>query len=168
MAVVLWFAWGDRVSQFPHPQVIPATPVVAPDADSKFWVKDIPVAGILPADRDYYGRFFDGQSWVLDNDSQHDQPILDTNEKLRRFTMGSLDLCIAKKEVGKYPGLGEALDKGAAMAASGVDVSTLTTPEAIEKAVADGLAPRPMTKALRDRMRRFDDAVRWKMQINGE
>lgn len=167
VAVVLWFVWRDRVDSLIHPNDIPSVVVEAPDADAKAWVAGVDAAKILPNDRDYYGRFFDGLDWVIGNDG-NDAPILDTNEKLRRFIIGSLGAAIEKKSVGKYPGLGESLDRAFALAASGIDFSTLTTPEAIEKAVQDGLAPRPMTKALRDRMRKCARAICWKMTIKGE
>ena len=168
VAVVLWFVWKDRLDSLIHPNDIPSVIVEAPDADGKAWAAGVEVAKILPNDRDSYGRFFDGLDWVIGNDGDHDAPILDTNEKLRRFIVGSLGAAIEKKSVGKYPGLGEALDRAFALAASGVDASTLTTPEAIEKAVQDGLAPRPMTKALRERMRKCARSICWKMTIKGE
>lgn len=168
VAVVLWFVWKDRIDSLIHPNDIPSVVVEAPGADSRVWAAGVEVAKILPADRTYYGRFFDGLDWVVGNDGDHDAPILDTNEKLRRFIAGSLGAAIEKKSVGKYPGLGESLDRAFALAASGVDVSTLTTPEAIEKAVQEGLAPRPMTKALRERMRKCARAICWKMAIRGE
>lgn len=168
VAVVLWFVWRGRVDSLLHPNDVPAVVAEAPDADGRAWTAGVEVANILPADRDYYGRYFDGLDWVVGNDGDHDTPIIDTNEKLRRFIAGSLDAAIEKKSVGKYPGLGESLDRAFALAASGVDVSTLTTPEAIEKAVQDGLAPRPMTKALRERMRKCARAICWKLSIKGE
>lgn len=168
VAVVLWFVWKDRVDSLIHPTDIPAVVAVAPDAEGKAWAAGVEVDTILPNDRKYYGRFFDALDWVIGNDGDHDAPIVDTNEKLRRFTTGSLDAAIDIKAVGKYPGLGESLDRAFALAASGVDVSTLTSPEAIEKAVQDGLAPRPMTKALRERMRKCARAICWKLTIKGE
>lgn len=168
VAVVLLFVWKDRLDSLIHPQDVPAVVVTAPDADAKAWTSGIKADGILPVDRDYYGRFFDSLDWVIGNDGEHDAPIVDTNEKLRRFIAGSLDAAIERKMVGKYPGLGESLDRAFALAASNVDVSTLTSPEAIEKAVSDGLAPRPMTKALRERMRKCARAICWKLTIKGE
>lgn len=167
MAVVLWFVWKDRIDSLVHPRDVPSAPVVAPDAAAKAWVAGVDVNGILPADRDYYARFFDAIDFTLGNDGDHDTPILDTNEKLRRYMIGSLDMAIEKKAVGKYPGLADALDKAFALAASGVDPATLTTPEAIQKTVDEGLAPRPMTKALRERLRQCAKALRWKLLVRG-
>ena len=168
VAVVLLFVWRDRIDSLVHPRDVPAVVAVAPDAEGRALTSSIKADGILPVDRDYYGRFFDSLDWVIGNDGDHDSPIVDTNEKLRRFIAGSLDAAIEKQMVGKYPGLGESLDRAFALAASGVDVSTLTTPEAVEKAVQDGLAPRPMTKALRERMRKCARSICWKMTIKGE
>lgn len=169
VATVLLFVWRGKIDTLLRSRVDPAKPAVAvPDDAAKAWVKDIKVDGILPADRVYYADFFDALVFILGNDADHDAPILDTNEKLRRFYAGSLDLAIEKKAVGKYAGLGESLDKAFAIAASGIDPATLTTPEALDKAVAEGLAPRPMTKALRDRMKACSAAVSWKLGINGE
>lgn len=168
VAVVLLFVWKDRLDSIVHPRDVPAVAAVAPDAEAKAWTSAIQADGILPVDRDYYGRYFDALDWVIGNDGAHDAPLIDTNEKLRRFIAGSLDAAIEKQMVGKYPGLGESLDRAFAIAASGVDASTLTTPEAIEKAVSEGLAPRPMTKALRERMRKCARAICWKLTIKGE
>jgi hypothetical protein len=168
VAVVLLFAWRDRIDGLVHPRDVPAVAVTVPDADAKAWTSGIKADGVLPVDRSYYGGFFDALDWVIGNDGEHDAPIIDTNEKLRRFIAGSLDAAIEKQMVGKYPGLGESLDRAFALAASNVDVSTLTSPEAIEKAVSEGLAPKPMTKALRERMRKCARAICWKMTIKGE
>lgn len=168
VAVVLLFVWRDRLDSIVHPRDVPSVAVAVPDAEAKAWTSGIKAAGILPVDRDYYGRFFDSLDWVIGNDGEHDAPLIDTNEKLRRFIAGSLDAAIEKQMVGKYPGLGESLDRAFALAASGVDVSTLTSPEAIEKAVSEGRAPKPMTKALREQMRKCAKAICWKMTIKGE
>ena len=169
MSVVLWFAWRDNLSSVIHPAGFPSRPVPAvPDDSAKAWVAGIKSHDILPTDRVYYASFFDGLGWILTNDGNHDSPLIDTNEKLRRFYSGSLDLAIEKASVGRYAGLAGSLDKAFAIAASGIDPSTLTTPDAIEKAVSEGLSPRPMTKALRERLIRASAAVAWKMGINGE
>jgi len=172
VAVVLLFVWRGKLDSLVHPRDVPAVTTlpstVVVDDTARAWVKDVKVDAILPADRNYYGRFFDALTWILGNDGDHDAPNMDTNEKLRRFYSGSLDLAIEKKAVGKYPGLSESLDKAFALAASGIDPATLKTPEDVAKAVSEGLAPRPMTKALRDRMMKCSAALHQKLRINGE
>lgn len=169
VAVVLFFLWRGKIDTLLHRRNDPARPpLVVVDDLARAWARDVSVDSILPADRAYYSDFFDSLVWILLNDGNHDTPILDTNEKLRRFYAGSLDLAIEKKAVGKYPGLGESLDRAFALAASGIDPATLVTEEARLKAYDDGLAPRPMTKALRERMMKCSAAIAKKLAINGE
>lgn len=168
MAVVLWFLWSDRVAMLNYPAQVPQVePIASPDEAGKALVAGIRVDGILPADRIYYAGFYNSLDAVLLNDSQHDPATLDTTEKFRRFHSGSLDFAVAKEKVGKYPGLGEGIDRAFALAASGVDPRNLK-PEDEAKALADGLTPRPMTPAMRDRLRAAARAIAWKFNINGE
>lgn len=169
VSIVLLFLWRDNVAKFVYPRDVPATPGVSvPDALGKSLVAEIPVNGILPADRLYYSAFYDSLGAVLGMDGQRETHIIDTTEKFRRFHSGSLDLSIEKKSVGKYPGLGESIDRVFALAAAGVDPAGLRTPADVEKAMADGLTPRPMTNALRDRLRAASAALAWKFAIHGE
>ena len=170
MSIVLLFLWKDHIGKMIHPEqvpaVTPATPNVGPT--NKVWVADVKPANILPGDRLYYSAFYESLAAVLAIDGERDTPIIDTTEKFRRLHSGSLDLAIEKQKVGKYPGLGEAIDKAFALAASGVDPSTLRTAEDVEKAIKEGLTPRPMSRAMRDRIRSAGEALAWKFTINGE
>lgn len=169
VTIVLLFLWRDKVGTLVHPTDVPPVPAaVAPGVVEKAWVADLKPAGILPGDRLYYSAFYDALGAVLAADGERDVQVIDTTEKFRRFHSGSLDLAIEKAKVGKYPGLGEAIDKAFAMATSNVDPQGLRTPADVEKAAADGLTPRPMTRALRDRLRTACVALSWKFAINGE
>lgn len=168
MAVVLWFLWADRVGTLKYPDQVPQVePIAAPDEAGKALVAGIKVDGILPADRIYYAGFYNSLDAVLLNDSKNDPRTLDTTEKFRRFHTGSLDFAIEKEKVGKYPGLGEGIDRAFTLAAAGVDPRNLT-PEDEAKAMTDGLTPRPMTNAMSDRLRAAARAIAWKFNINGE
>lgn len=169
VTIVLLFLWRDKVGTLVHPTDVPSVPpAVAPGAVERSWASEVRVAGILPADRLYYSAFYDALGAVLAADGERDTQIINTTEQFRRFQAGSLDLAIEKSKVGKYPGLGESIDRTFALAVANVDPSGLRTPADVEKAMADGLTPRPMTKALRDRMRTACAVLAWKFGINGE
>lgn len=169
VTIVLLFIWRGDISTIIYPTQTPTLPsVVVPDSSSKAITADIKVDGILPADRLYYSAFYDSLGLVLANDGERDTRIVDTTEKFRRFQAGSLDLAIEKKKVGIYPGLGEAIDKAFALAVWGGDPANLRTPADVAKAIEEGLTPRPMSKAVSDRIRSCCSALAWKFGINGE
>lgn len=169
VTIVLLFLWRDKVGALVYPKDVPLAPsVVVPDASAKSLTADIKVDGILPADRLYYSAFYDSLGLVIANDGERDTRIVDTTEKFRRFQAGSLDLAIEQKKVGLYPGLGEAIDKAFALAVWGGDPANLRTPADVAKAIEEGLTPRPMSKAMSDRIRSCCSALAWKFGINGE
>ena len=166
VAVILLFAWRGHIDKLVHPTDVPKVVDVVVDPTAKAWVDGVKVDGILPADRDYYARYFDALGWILVKDGERDSSMLDTNEKLRRFNAGSLDAAIEKASVGKYPGLGESLDRAFALACAGADPAVLSDPDALAKAITDGQTPRPMTKAMRERFLAVCQALVWKLTIN--
>lgn len=168
VTVVLLFLWRDRIEKVVYPTQVPAAPATTtPDATGVLLVADIKAEPILPADRLYYSAFYDSLGLVLANDGNRDTRIVDTTEKFRRFQAGSLDLAIELKKVGAYPGLGEAIDKAFALAVWGGDPATLRSPADVAKALEEGLTPRPMTKAVGERIRACCAALAWKFGING-
>ncbi len=178
VALVLLVVWRSEVATLvrslvvvtptPAPVVTPEVPAFLPSADAKAWVAAVNANAILPADRMYVADFYGSMDWVLGNDGDHDAPKLDTTEKFRRAHSASLDVAIARGKVGKYPGLGESIDRALALAAAGISDGDCKDEEKVAKAINDGLSPRPMTKALRERIRDCCRALEWKLRINGE
>jgi hypothetical protein len=74
-----------------------------------------PLKPILPTmlvkDREYLASFYDALSFVLIRDAGRGTPIVKTTGDFVVFHAGSLQLAIDKGAVGKYPGLGEAIDQ---------------------------------------------------------
>jgi hypothetical protein len=122
-AVLLLFAWKGAELKFEWPQP-PATKVRAPQppAERMEWAK--PVVEVLPRmtpkDRQYLANFYDAVAFILLRDGDRDTPIVSDTTKFEAFHGGSLRLAIDRKDVGKYPGLGEAIDQVFA-AANGPD-----------------------------------------------
>jgi len=122
-AVLLLFAWKGAELKVEWPQP-PATVIRAPQppAERMEWAK--PVIEVLPKmtpkDRQYLAHFYDAMAFVLMRDADRGTPIVSTTTKFETFHGGSLRLAVDKKDVGKYPGLGEAIDQ-VFIAANGPD-----------------------------------------------
>lgn len=163
VSLFLLLVWKDDISRL-QPGVVSNQSVNIPvDATGKLWVADINADQIPSADRKYYGDFYMSMNWVLGNDSNHATRIIDTTEKFRRYHSGALDCAVELRKVGAYPGLGESIDKAFALAIWGGDPSTLKTAADVSKAIDEGLAPRPMTNAVSDRIRACAYAIAWKL-----
>lgn len=136
-AVILFFAWrGAALNlQWPQPDA-PAVRIPQPSAENLAWAE--PVRKILPrmspADRRYLAHFYDATAFVLLRDADRDRPIISDTTKFEAFHAGSLDLAIDRKDVGKYDGLGAAIDE-VYLAAAGANVQDVT-PEVRAKLVA--------------------------------
>lgn len=112
--VLLIFAWrGSSLDLRWPPQDVVDIKAPKPDAVIMDWAK--PVAAILPkmtpADRNYLAHFYDALAFILIRDGDREQPIVADTEKFAVFHGGSLRLAVDRKDVGKYPGLGEAIDQ---------------------------------------------------------
>lgn len=108
-ATLIYFAWNGESLDLPWPPV-EGPKVVKPDEVSKEWVSGVRVNNILPKDRIYLSRFYDAMGWIVMRDSERDEPIITTTEKLAEFHAGSLNLAIDRDDVGKYDGLGKSVD----------------------------------------------------------
>lgn len=152
----------------PAPQ--PAAPSLpgAASTNARAWVSAVPANAMLPADRIFVGNFYESLGYVLGNEAEKEAQVLDTTVKFRRGHSLALDLAIEKAKVGKYPGLGEAIDRAFALAVVDFPAADIGDEAAVAKAIADGLTPRPVTKALRARLIDCCAALRWKLGINGE
>ena len=112
-ALLLVFAWKGSSLTIPWPPS-PATNVVIPRPENVLleWVE--PLKPILPKmlvkDREYLASFYDAMSFVLIRDAGRQKPVVKTTSDFVSFHAGSLQLAIDKANVGKYPGLGEAID----------------------------------------------------------
>ncbi len=113
-ATLLFFAWKGNEIDLPWPPSDGGgRQVVKPEPETLEWVEDVPVERMLPKDRLYLADFYDAMAWVVMRDKLRDQnqKVLKTNEDFVRFHAGSLQLCIDRGDVGKTPGLGEAVDQ---------------------------------------------------------
>lgn len=112
-ALLLVFAWKGSSLTIPWPPA-PATNVVIPRPENVLleWVE--PLKPILPRmlvkDREYLASFYDAMSFVLIRDAGRQKPVVKTTSDFVSFHAGSLQLAIDKANVGKYAGLGEAID----------------------------------------------------------
>lgn len=110
-AVLLFFAWKGNTIDIPWPPSDGGREVVKPEPETLRWVEDVPVDKMLPKDRLYLADLYDAMAWVVMRDKLRDQPVMQTNEDFVRFHAGSLQLSIDRGDVGKYPGLGKAVDQ---------------------------------------------------------
>lgn len=113
-AVLLFFAWKGSDLSIPWPPA-PATDVQAPQppADLLVWAEPLrPILPkMLPSDRKYLANFYDAMAFVILRDADRDPAIIGSTEQFANFHGGSLRLAIDKANVGKYPGLAEAIDQ---------------------------------------------------------
>lgn len=113
-AFLVLFAWKGADLSMSWPQ-LPRTKVVAPKPGKDLLLWADPVRPILPKmlpeDRRYLSAFYDATAFVLMNDGDREKPIIGTSDQFVVFHGGSLRLAVEKAKVGRYPGLGEAIDQ---------------------------------------------------------
>ena len=125
--VLLLFAWkGADVSLVWPPDYIDDIAAPQPEAAILAWADPLKpiLPKMLPADRKYLANFYDACAFVILNDGDREKPIIGTTDQFVTFHAGSLRLAIQKAKVGKYPGLGEAIDQ-TFVAAMGADPKKL-------------------------------------------
>lgn len=112
--VLLVFAWKGSTLDIPWPPE-PFQTINGPEPDAKLmkWAEPLKriVPKMLPADRQYLANFYDAMAFVLLKDGDRDPPIVSTTDQFVVFHANSLRLAIERAKVGKYPGLGEAIDE---------------------------------------------------------
>lgn len=127
-AVLLLFAWKGSALTVSWPPA-PAATVVVPKPEPVLLEWAEPMRAILPGmlvkDREYLASFYDAMTFILIRDGGRSKPIVDTTDKFVVFHAGSLQMAIDKANVGKYPGLGEAIDQ-TIVNAIGADVRALS------------------------------------------
>lgn len=114
--VLLWFAWRGSEVEFPWPNVenpkevqvvVPRPPTEILDLCGGVADK---TKTMLPYDREYLSSFYIAMGVILQRDADRVDPVIKTTDQWVAFHAGSLQLAIDKKKVGKYEGLGEAVD----------------------------------------------------------
>jgi hypothetical protein len=113
-AVLLVFAWQGASIDVPWPPAAGGKNVVpTPAPELLAWAE--PLKPILPKmlakDRKYLSSLYDAMSFVLLRDRERAEPIISTTEKFIQFHSGTLAFAIDRKDVGKYDGLGAAIDQ---------------------------------------------------------
>jgi len=123
-AVLLVFAWRGSQLNVQWPPV-PVSAIKVPKPEPELMKLAADVGKILPkmtpTDRRYLAHFYDAMAFVLLRDGDREKPIISDTDKFSAFHGGSLRLAIDKSDVGKYDGLGEAIDM-AFIKANGADV----------------------------------------------
>jgi hypothetical protein len=113
-AVLIFFAWKGSDLSMPWPPA-PHENITTPQPDAELlkWAEPLrPILPkMLPKDRQYLAAFYDAMAFVLIRDRQRELPIIGSTEQFANFHGGSLRLAIDKANVGKYPGLAEAIDE---------------------------------------------------------
>lgn len=114
MAVLLFFAWKGSVLDFKWPMPsLSSRSLPKPSQEVLKFAE--PVRGVLPrmthTDRIFLSNFYDAMAFIVFRDSQSSAPLITDTEKFAAFHGGSLRLAIDRKDVGKYDGLGAAIDQ---------------------------------------------------------
>jgi len=113
-AVLLFFAWkGSDISMPWPPESKPEVASPQPAPELLVWAEPLrPILPkMLPSDRKYLSAFYEAMAFVLVRDGGRELPIIGSTEQFANFHGGSLRLAIDKANVGKYPGLAEAIDQ---------------------------------------------------------
>lgn len=117
--VVLFFTWKGADLSMPW---APLKPPAKPAVELLSWADEL--RPILPRmivkDRQYLSSLYEAMAFVLINDGERDHPIVSDTTKFTAFHAGTLNLAIKRENVGKYAGLGEAIDS-VFLAAVGAD-----------------------------------------------
>lgn len=133
-ALLLVFAWRGSALSIPWPPA-PAVNVVIPKPEGVLLEWAAPLRPILPRmlvkDREYLASFYDAMSFVLLRDASRERPVIKTTGDFVVFHGGSLQLAVDRANVGKYPGLGEAIDLSIVNALGG-DARTLNDTDRVK------------------------------------
>jgi hypothetical protein len=125
--VLLIFAWkGSSLDLKWPPDGIRQVTAPKPDPAILAWAE--PLRPILPKmspkDREYLANFYDAMAFILLRDGDRSDPVIGNTDAFAVFHGGSLRSAVDRKDVGKYPGLGEAIDQ-VFISASGADVQPM-------------------------------------------
>lgn len=114
VAVLLFFAWKGSVLDLEWPPAASKQRVISkPSAEVLKFAE--PIRDVLPrmthTDRLFLSSFYDATAFILFRDAQRSTPLITDTEKFAAFHAGSLQLAVDRKDVGKYDGLGAAIDE---------------------------------------------------------
>lgn len=113
-AALLVFVWkGSELTTVWPPA--PATSIDTPKPPVEVLELAAPLKAILPKmlpkDRAYLASFYDAMCYVLLRDGKRERPIVSSTDQFAVLHAGSLQAAIDKQNVGRYPGLAEAIDE---------------------------------------------------------
>jgi len=112
-AALLIFAWKGSSLDLEWPPTDTNEVIPTPTPELLEWAE--PMRAVLPKmlvkDRIYLSRFYDAMAFVLIRDTKREKRIVATTGDFVQFHAGSLQLAIDRGDVGKYTGLGEAIDE---------------------------------------------------------
>ena len=139
--VLLVFCWKGSTINMDWPPA-PHAVITAPKPDAALLKWAEPLRPILPAmlpkDRQYLANFYDALAFILLRDASRSDPILGSTDSFAAFHAGSLKSAIDKASVGKYPGLGEAIDQ-TFINAIGADVRAIDADTRTKLTAASGV-----------------------------
>lgn len=137
VVILLLFAWKGSVLDMSWPQTATAERTIPKPTPEVLKFAE-PIRKFLPrmthVDRMYLSSFYDATAFIVYRDSLRTQPLVSDTEKFAAFHAGSLQLAVDRKDVGKYDGLGAAIDE-VFVSAIGAEVKPLTQ-ETRDKLVA--------------------------------
>ena len=149
--VLLVFAWKGSALDLNWPPA-PHTTITVPKPEPELLAWAEPLRPILPKmllkDRQYLASFYDAMAFVLLRDAGRDKPIVGSTDSFASFHAGSLQMAIDKAAVGKYPGLGAAIDQ-TFINAIGADI-------------------RPLDKDTRTRLTAACGVLAWAFKVGGD
>lgn len=112
--ILLLFAWKGATIDLLWPPEGMTDPVFPRPAPALLeWAAPMRpiIVKMTPKDRDYVARFYSAVAIILVRDGDSKAPLITDTSKFEAFHAGSLRLAIDRKDVGKYEGLGEAIDQ---------------------------------------------------------
>lgn len=136
--MLLFFAWRGAFIRMEWPPAggTAARSTKPPTKDELQWAAGVQKIAqkMTPGDRLYCANFYEALSYVLARDGKRKDPIMSDTTKFESFHAESLQAAIDRDDVGKYDGLGAAIDE-TFIAAAGAGVQDVT-PAVREKLVA--------------------------------
>lgn len=150
--MLLFFAWrGTSLKiEWPPAGSTAVQSMKRPDTADLKWAAGVKAIApkMTPADRLYCANFYSALAFVVARDGGRKEPIISDTTKFEAFHAGSLEAAIDQKNVGKYDGLGPAID------------------ETFIAAVGAGV--QDMTPDIRGRLVEACNALAWTFAIHGE
>lgn len=127
-AILVYFAWnGVKFDMAWPPRSASEPTIVMPSQSQLEWAAPLRplLAKMMPADREYLSSFYDALGFVVYQDGSRSSPAITSSDQFVQLHAGSLNLAVEKRNVGKYPGLAQAIDQ-TFMAACGPESVSLT------------------------------------------